>query len=197
VTVVAILGQMRSGTSLLASIVHHLGYPVAIAMCAPIPPKWESDWEDVEFTEKLLPPTTAPTREWFAGYLARRKVTSAFFGTDGRVAVKCPYLALHWKAFVGAVAAHGDDLVVLKTARSQDAIDASMRALPYLSKDDQAEIRRAQQKITPTMVVQYEDLVEEGKPLVREIAEVLDVHSDSAVSLAARLIRPKEMLTCR
>lgn len=193
--IVAILGQMRSGTSLLASIVHHLGYPVAITMGAPIPPTWDFDWEDQELTEMLM--LGEPDQRWFERYLAGRGEASSRLGTDGDFAVKSPYLALHWEPFVRAADRLGADLCVFMTDRRQDAIDISLAGLPVLSSVDQACIRAALRGIASDMTIRYEALLSHGKQRVLDIADRLDVIDEEAVERATAQIRRKRVAVCR
>jgi hypothetical protein len=200
VKVVAIVGQMRSGTSLLASIVHHLGIPVATVVGAPLPPKWQFDWEDPEFSTKLMHMRSV-SHLWFCQYLARRAAATRALWDGSAFGLKSPYLALHWGDFVAACKAENHDLFVLKTMRSQEAIDRSMsHAVAHgvnLDQKHQARIRAELSGIAADMDVSFGNMIERGDEVVREIAGCLGEFSEADIERAAAQIRPQEVATCR
>ncbi len=140
---VLVTGQFRSGTSRTAQTLHHLGFPAAVTISAPIPPEWFSDWEDIEAVRTIYPLAPfgrAPTREerasfrsWFAEYLERRYAlaetverarSAAFTG----VCCKCPLYALFLPEVFDVAKAIGWRLRLVVCARDQGSVDRSVHA---------------------------------------------------------------------
>jgi hypothetical protein len=53
-TYVLVSGPMRSGTSLVASMLHHMGVPMALTVLAPQAPRWQFEWEDCDLTTAAI-----------------------------------------------------------------------------------------------------------------------------------------------
>ena len=184
--VVAITGPMRSGTSLVAQVVHRLGYAVAPYIPAPAPPGWRSDWEDADLSTKLM---LGRTPRWDA-YITRRKRQAAALGFAG-VAIKSPYLSLH----LGAVRSRADILIV--TTRDQwDRRDSLARCIEAYKLDlrstvaDADEIEGAQgvAQAAADAVISYEGAVAHPVELVEQLAALLGVESEDTKAAAAALV---------
>jgi hypothetical protein len=175
---VIIVGLMRSGTSLVGSIVHYLGFPVSDIIPAPMPPAWRSDWEDPHLSLRLI----AGEKINWESHLADRRFLSAGLGFDGRVAMKSPYLALHMQALLEF------EPFVIKVVRQGAAIERSFKAHPHLIRRDQERIRAALATIEADLLVSYDALVEESRFGVARIADALGVTDEEALVRAQALV---------
>lgn len=196
--VVAIVGPFRSGTSLVAQVVHRLGFPVALTIPAPAPPSWRGDWEDPELTLLLLQ-GVKPTADWYADYLRRRREQSRVVGFGGRVAVKSPLLGLAWEGFAVAAraAAGGKPPLVIRCYREHGAMARSLAAHPQLAPELQARVTLAAWRIPPDIEVGFEWAIDHPERAARAIAMALGVEDDAAVAAAAATIgRPTEYPPC-
>jgi hypothetical protein len=175
---VVILGLMRSGTSLVASLVHYLGFQVADIIPAPMPPAWRSDWEDPHLSLRLV----AGERIDWKSYLAERRFLSETLGFDGRVAMKSPYLALHVRALAEI------EPFVIKVVRSPLAVERSFKAHPHLIRRDQERIRAALKTVEPDLQVSYDALVADPDFGVDRLAAALDVRAPETIDRACSLV---------
>lgn len=184
--VVVILGPFRSGTSLVAAVVHRLGFPVAPTIIPPAPPAWRADWEDPALTMPLMG-GLVPTVEWLKVYLERRDVASKALGFEGRVALKSCYLALHWPVLIAAL---GHQPLVIRTYREAGARRRSLEAHPalYLRVADDARIGRAVDRIAPDALIGCEWAQENPLSCAELLAGHLGQADDVAVAAAAALI---------
>ena len=193
---VVIVGPMRSGTSMVAEVVHRLGWQVAVAMGAPVPPRWRADWEDLSLSVPVLR-GDRPRADWLRGYLDRRRIYSERMGFGGRFALKSPYLALVWYELA---AAFGEERpFIIKTERAPADIKRSMADHPSLSRKDQAKILAALVWIEGDLVVRYEDATADPLTFAGTVAAALGVLDDDAtVRAAAALVGPRtEYASCR
>lgn len=186
---------MRSGTSLVAQIVHRLGFPVSAFIPAPGPPSWRSDWEDVNLTMRLM---LGLDVNW-AGYVDERRKLSHAMGFEGRVAIKSPYLALHHKDLKEAF----PDAQWVKCVRADADIERSMRAHPALSRAHQKRICAAMEKVGDLSSFEffYADAMQAPFGSVSELAEYLDfdpydARPDDILAAAALIGQPTEYSTC-
>jgi hypothetical protein len=177
---------MRSGTSLVAQVVHRLGFAVAPYIPAPAPPGWRSDWEDPHLSTKLM---LGRTPRWDL-YIRRRKRQAAALGFSG-VAIKSPYLSLHLEA----IRARADALIV--TRRDRLAQHESLWRCIEAYRLDQASIVRAADEIegaqaaaqtAADVVIEYEGAVARPGELVEQLASLLDVHDEDTKAAAAALV---------
>ena len=178
--IVLITGQMRSGTSLVAAMVHHMGFQVAPIIPAPAPPSWRSDWEDPGLTPKLM---MRHGCSWGI-YFERRRYLSRRTGFGGRIAVKSPYLALYREEIERACEL---PLWILVTRDPADR-ERSLAAHPQLSETDQLEIRLALEGLKPEIVLQYERLIEEPLTSSMALADALGVEDGAALDRATDMI---------
>lgn len=175
-----IVGPFRSGTSLVASMVHRLGWMVAPTIPVPAPPSWRSDWEDPALSIPLIERRPLDLE----AYMENRRALASALGFQG-VALKSPYLALRWPA---VLAASGPNPVVIRTYRDGLTRFESLRAHPAIDHGDDSRICSALRAVVPTIEVGYEWGVEDQKRLAAALAHALGVVDDAAVSAAAALV---------
>lgn len=185
---VLITGLMRSGTSLVAEMVHRLGWQAAVTMGAPIPPAYRSDWEDLGLSLPLV-----GRERWSAGrlqdYIGRRIDSSRIFGFGGKFALKSPYLVFIWPKLLTALRALDlPDPLVIRTFRREESVARSLAAHPQLYPDDQELIRGRLHRIHQDMVVGYEDAVADPLAAARALASALGVFDPPTVEAAAALV---------
>lgn len=178
---VLILGPMRSGTSLAASMVHRLGFPVSNVIPAPIPPRWRSDYEDSWLTVRLMQRAVVDWHE----YVAVRRESSELLGFGGRFSIKSPYLAPCWVDVQKAI----PNAFVIKTFRGQDDIAASMHEHPQLSGADQELICRALYEVRADCSLGYEFVCENPQRAAEILAGHLGNADPVAVAAAAALVQ--------
>lgn len=181
--IVLITGPMRSGTSLVAQIVHRLGWHASPLIGPPIPPSWRSDWEDPNLTLKLLD-GLRPSPDWWRSYMNHRRTMSLAFGFKGRFAIKSPYLALVWPRVMEVVT----DPFVIRTYRNAKEMDDSFMHHPQLQEEHQEAIKKGLRQVRPDIEIGYEWAVEEPKRMVNELAAKLGVEDDQAMAAAVALI---------
>lgn len=187
VKAVLITGRMRSGTSLVAQIVHRLGFHVAPTIPAPASPSWRSDWEDPYLTGRLISRTPV---EW-PFYVANRKAVAKKLGFRG-YAIKSPYLALVWDK---VVAAAGDACHIV-VSRDEETRQRSLEQYPALSREDDRAII-ASMPCTAHFFLQYERLIEYADIEIPRLARALGVTDQETIDAAGRLVgMPTEYATC-
>ncbi len=180
--IVLVTGAFRSGTSLVASIVHRLGWPVAAMIPAPAPPTWRSDWEDADLTVPLLQGYRPGAGE-LANYLERRAGLSRGLGFGGRVAVKSPYLALIFPALLAACESIGEVPLVVRTYRIHGRERRLART--QLSREDDAAIVEALRGFSGDVFVEYGEAAANPHLVVRLLASRLGQPDDAAIAAAA------------
>lgn len=181
---ILITGLMRSGTSVVSSIVHRLGYQVSLEIPAPAPPKWRSDWEDLYLSMDLM----KRKRINWKSYLDDRREISDMLGFLG-VAIKSPYLALRY----GEISSALEDCTWIVTQRERSYVDRSFAKCPQLSEDDQEKISGSVTHIYPAIVVAYEDLLMDPYAAVASLSKSIDGYSDEeSLSAAAGLVIQKK-----
>lgn len=183
VPVTVIVGPMRSGTSLVASVVHRLGWHAGVRMYAPMPPTWRLDYEEPELSERLVR-RDWPDQVWWIEYLAMRAEWSHALGFGGRFLLKCPHLALCWPMVLNEV----ENPLVFRTYRDRADTDRSMAAHPAMKESDQEEIRVALRKIAPDSEIGYEWATEYPERFVRLVAGHLGVEDDAAIQGAVATV---------
>jgi hypothetical protein len=183
--VVLITGPFRSGTSLIASIVHRLGFHVAPSIPAPAPPSWRSDWEDVSLTQMLMR-GFRPSTAWFRGYLERRSAVSRATGFEGRIAVKSPYLAMFWQEITDAA----PEAFLIRMTRGDEGRQRSLRAHPALAAriDDEKIIAYCCENLIAHVTFNYVDLLTYADMRIPRLAHVLGVTDRSAIDAAGKLV---------
>ena len=186
--IVLVTGPMRSGTSLVAGVLHRLGWCAAVKLAAPGPPSWRLEWEDVDMTVELINGRRPTPGAWIE-YLADRARHSAAMGFGGRITVKSPYLALVWENLIRVA----PDALVIRTYREEEGLARSMAAHPQLGAQQQEAIGRALLKITPTVELGYDYSVDYPERMVRGLAQRLEVEDPVAIQAAIAMIgRPTE-----
>jgi hypothetical protein len=186
--VVLITGPMRSGTSMVAEIVHRLGYPVSVLIPAPGPPSWRSDWEDPALTMKLM---RGQEVDWKA-YVDHRERASKALGFEGRVAIKSPYLALYKAAIEKSFPRRETQWIVC--VRADAEVERSMLAHPALSRTHQKRIRAALEDFEDVAPFEFDYFSAQQAPFesVTALAEELDFDpygaSSADILAAAALI---------
>ncbi len=180
-----IVGPLRSGTSLVASMVHRLGWCAVSTMGPPIPPSWRADWEDLELSVPLIR-GVRPTPEWLAAYIERRRAVSRLCGMGGKVALKSPYLAFIWPTLLEAIEY---EPVVVRTYRDEVSMEASRAAHDHLlSADLQRRIRLACREIRPTLEIGYGPAIDYPTRTASALAQALGVTDAVAVAAAAAIV---------
>ena len=89
--IVAVTGQMRSGTSAVAEALHRMGCPVAMHTPAPMPPTWRFDWEDSKLSARLMGRDVSSL--WLRDYLPERWRHAQQCYDSTCITLKSPYLA--------------------------------------------------------------------------------------------------------
>jgi hypothetical protein len=179
---------MRSGTSLVAQIVHRLGFQVAPFIPAPMPPSWRSDWEDPRITIDLILGEKIDWHEYMRGRAHLSKAT----GFLGRYAIKSPYLALRY----GAISEAAPEAFWIRCERQEEAVDRSFKAHPQLDDVAQYRIDKALHTFDPHMIVRYEYVLEEPLMAVEQMANTLGVHDVEPIQAAANLVGQPTEYTC-
>ncbi len=194
---VLITGQLRSGTSCVAEIVHNLGVPVAFSILAPVPPTYRPDWEDADLALALVPLMLGrqmrdPLAFLKANFAGRVQHARRFWNSD-RFATKSPVLALIWDDVLRACHPYGKP-IVLMTSRDQDDIDTSVRRSFLPSLVDAAfttnrRIRAALETIEYDHFCPYESTVEEPEAAVFYIAGALGISDPERIAAAVACIK--------
>jgi len=188
--VVLIVGMFRSGTSMVAEVVHRLGYAVAPVIPAPDPPSWRSDWEDPTLTIPLIM-DERPSLEWLTSYVEMRRKASSVLGFGGKIAIKSPYLALIWPEMIGIAS----PAFVIKTFRQEEARKRSLAAHSALSERDDSRISDALEGVQADLEIHYDWAVEGPLRFSRTLAERLEVTDEQTIHAAAALVgRPTEYI---
>jgi hypothetical protein len=190
--VLAIVGQMRSGTSAVAEVVHTLGCPVAVHTPAPLPPTYRFDWEDSELSNALA--KGKMSKPWLVDYLHSRDKHSKLF-PSGWFAIKSPLLALHWYEIDEALDEVGvGDTCVVRVWRNPQEVERSMRLQPQLSVETNTEIRDAMTVMAGDldMAISYETLLSTPLAMTRGLAKEMGIKDEERImEAAARVRRPQ------
>ncbi len=204
---VIVCGQMRSGTSLVAQMLHLMGCPMAVNLLAPMPPTYRMDWEDTDATLELfsaVPLGTAPTdavrarfKVWIRRYryarltLARGQHLNALRHPPGAIGVKHP-LFLHFRRELAEM----DDVRIVTTRREQAAIDESVaHAFPPWRNMTGAmrtnELLAAEQAlVTPDLEVSYERTIENPRGTAEALAGLIGKTGNmAAIERAAEAVK--------
>lgn len=166
---VFVTGLMRSGTSMVAEMVHRLGVPVALTLLAPPTADGRLEWEDAEASltlARLIPlgGGTAPTPaaaaafdRWWPDYRRRREAAARSIRWPGRtppraIAVKSPLLLFFADRLKGTIIA---------TRRDPAAVAASVRrsfTRPDLAEATNALLRERLEggALAPALTIDYE-----------------------------------------
>lgn len=173
--VVLIVGLMRSGTSLVAALVHHLGFQVSPVITSPCPPTWRSDWEDPSATVPLLQGRQVNWEKYFLD----RRFAAGLMGFNS-IAVKSPLLALHMEE----IRKVEPDVFVVCAQREEESVERS-RLHTQLPADLQERIREKLLWIGPNFNIHYEDIILDPKGATRALARKLDVDDEEMIARAA------------
>jgi hypothetical protein len=206
---VAILGPMRSGTAAVSQVVHYLGFNAGVAIHAPVPPAWRSDWEDLELSQALSqllplgddnPDSSQRTAalNFLATYVRRRMDWRAtledFTGSpQPGWSMKSPLLALFLDELRAAVSDEEDlRLRTICVMREPEGLSASWNRTLGKIKDavnTQFGIARALKGQTFTLLVNYDELVLHPQRGVLAIAGALGVDDPEAIERAISVVR--------
>lgn len=177
VRAVLITGRFRSGTSMVAAIVHRLGFHIAPMIPAPGPPSWRSDWEDPYLTPYLM---NRAQVDW-SSYVKHRKAVAERLGFRG-YAIKSPYLALVWDQVVAAT-----DAAHIVVSRDEEQRQRSLAAHPALSLEDDRAICEAMPN-TAHAFLSYERLIMYADVEIPRLARQLGVTDQETIDSAGRLV---------
>jgi hypothetical protein len=158
--ILAITGQMRSGTSAIACAVHRAGIPVCVTMPAPLPPAWNSDYEDFTLSAALLEGKC--DEAWFKEYFAYRRAHADLAFGHEHFAIKSPWLAFCALELNDLF----DDITWVKTSRDQAGIDASMSHHKQLNPDINKSIAQLLDNI-PGVTIDYNTLLADPRLILR------------------------------
>lgn len=195
---ILITGLMRSGTSLVAHMVHTLGVPVADQMLAPPAGSAlvQPDWEDAELSMQLgvlaqhdSEEVQFAIRRWYAHYLARRMDTA-----QTAIADKSPLLAIKVREVEHVAKFLGVRTRWIWVERDDDAIDASVaRSFEVPDQEwaarTQLMITAGRQDVPDPLVVRYERIIEDPAHWALALASFLGVSDDERVKRAASVVR--------
>lgn len=177
---ILVTGQMRSGTSLAAEMLHFLGAPAGIMQLMPMHPTWKNEWEDAELTHKLVElfPLEDPKpnaarkeefRDFFPQYLANRAryiqtMDRVWNQRTGTFSMKSPLLALVLDDVREACDEFKIELKTVVCKRNADAVLGSLeRALPEDKKAGAKKLNRLLAThiaaLKPDLEVVYEDVL--------------------------------------
>lgn len=131
---IVVLGGLRSGSSVVARILHNLGVWMGHAQAMPLPGFWQDDYEDVALAQSV---TTAwathsqPKVKDVEAYIRHRErafdVLQRIYPMHvHEVGLKSQLLALYWPSFVRAALRADVHLRVVVTVREPAAADASL-----------------------------------------------------------------------
>ena len=198
--IVGVVGQMRSGTSAVAEIVHRLGVPMGLSFGAPVAPTYRFEWEDMALSLAFgrywvhgLEPAMG-IFAWWDAYMADRFKHATRLGLD-RWGFKTPPWCLLGDTLLSA-ARKLACTALIEVDRPQPNIDSSVRRAFPPGLVDKALIANAsiKQKIRdlPTVLkVPYLELVEQPALWVGRIAGVLEVDDQDRIQDAIRnVLRP-------
>lgn len=194
--IIAITGQMRSGTSAVAQIIHLLGIPVAVHTPAPMPPTWRFDWEDSLLSQSLTATQGDPDSDWFIDHLKARMTHATELFRSDHIALKSPFLCLTRDLLELCADVLHETVYWIILRRPQAQIEASMDQFPFLDfganeriKKRLSEFRRGGVRRVRRRLVDYEELVANPRAVVLSLIESLgiDPHPD-AVERAVRSV---------
>lgn len=195
---IAITGQIRSGTSLMAELVHFLGFPVTVAMHAPSHPTWRCEWEDPDLAYQLAYGTSDVD---FKSHLLMRRDSALrqakYFNRNlPGISIKSPFLAMEAEALEEACCDDqlGFELEWLVIGRQPDAIEASLQA--SLKGKDLANARYINEMIPKEVKPEfwYEDFIRDPYPTVSRLAKYLGVKDMDSILRAVGRVQTKEVV---
>jgi hypothetical protein len=181
---VLITGLMRSGTSLVASMCHRLGFMVGPQIPVPIPPRWRSDWEPLELTRGLVNHRGDALHDWLVWYCHGLREQSRLVGFEGRICLKSPFLAPRWDIVRQAI----PDAFVVRTFRYSEDVERSMAAHPALSAADQVKIAAGLRNVRPDCEIGYEAVCDNPVMYASILAKHLGNDSQADIEAAAALV---------
>lgn len=207
---IIVTGPMRSGTSMVAQTLHLLGVPVADEIRAPLPPRWQLDWEDPAVAEALWHVAQQPENpgdgleEFLVQHLSHRlethwAVTEAFgLPPENPIAIKSPLLPLVWLSLMGACAELVLEPVLVVCYRDWTAVQSSVRASFH---PDQVEfalklnerlliaVDRIERYRRFDLMVSYEGAMEFPTALARDLAKAAGATATcNTIARAARAV---------
>lgn len=190
VETVIITGEMRSGTSLCAQLLHHLGFFAGLYLTCPIPPRWRSDWED-PWAVDLVAHEKPIGEDFFKKWALSKKKMSERMGFGGKILLKSPFIALHLNHAMGAL----PKAFVIVTKRDAREIEKSLKAHPWLDPEDNVKIRTAlaRHPFAPDYVFDLARWKENASQAFLELCDVLSI--DQALSDGVlHLLKEKELV---
>lgn len=192
---IAITGQFRSGTSMLAEVVHYLGFPVTVSMLAPGYPTWRSEWEDPALAMEM---SYSGCPDFYEHLKMRAQAAYRQAEYHGRklpgIAIKSPFLALYDEEFEQAARTMNFQVSWEVIGREQEAIDASAeRALRGQDLKNAKEMNLLLKRdLIPSW--RYEDFVEDPYASVSALAAKLGVTDMDSILRAVGRVQTKEVV---
>lgn len=209
---VLITGQLRSGSSAIAEIVHTLGVSVGTSFLAPMAPTYRLEWEDADLSAWMMQFLGANEHKqndlerkfpgWLRSYLAGRighaRNMAGIWGVDEpqTIAAKQGVLALYMPEVRDVAKSLDLNVRTISVCRRQSGIDASVkRSFPPSLVAGALALNQKIRDCTPgNAYVHYEWLIDRPSAVVREIAAFLGVTDEDRIADA--IDRVKEPTTC-
>jgi len=195
--IVIVIGQIRSGTSAVADILHHLGVPMGVSFAAPMPPVWRFEWEDTPIALTLAQHEffrDASVRgegllTWFRDYLWTRGRHARDTWKTDRWGMKQPLLAVYADMLLPELSLAASRLTIIQTVRDQAAIDRSVDSVfpPGLREKALAAnttIRERLPDLPCDFRVNYDLMVVQPREWVEQIANLVGVRDAESIARA-------------
>lgn len=192
-TVYAITGKMRSGTSAVAQSFHVMGVPVAFTQISPMPPTYRMDWECPELSTRLMLEEQHFSASWLRRYLAARMDSAAQLGfTPGRISIKSPFLAFHVQEVEDACRALGEPLKWIRTQRDPEEVERSLARWKHLDPETNHMLEAALPGVPVDADVPYHALVSHPHDTLSRMLDALElvVPTERLHDAASRILQP-------
>lgn len=195
---IAITGEMRSGTSMMAEVIHFLGFPVVVSMLAPGHPTWRPEWEDPDLAVQLALGRGVTVESLVEHLRFRREAAERQAKYHGRslpgISIKSPFLALNADAMEKAAIEVGMKGSWVVIGRGAEAVDASLRAA--LRGRDLENARKANERIRDVVEPgwSYEEFMEDPYGEVTDLAGELGITDTDCILRAVGRVQTKEVV---
>lgn len=175
----AITGLPRTGTSLMAEVIHNLGIPAAETIYPPFPPTWRAEWEETGLVRLIFPGNT-PTVNDLDEFLKHRWLLAERIFKVPHFAIKSCFLLLHRGALEEAASDLGFQVSWVLMEREEEARLKSQSFYPWLTEELLSPVREAipdrmPDNFTP---VQYEELIAHPRSVIEGLCERFGISKD-------------------
>lgn len=209
---VAIIGMHRSGTSIVAKIVHELGVCMGDELLKASISNVDGHYEDVEFYElnnKIFnefratwdsPPSLAVILK--NKDIIKREYFDIFRKKKGNWGFKEPRSTI----LLPAIVEHIDDFFLIYCRRTSEGVAKSLKARDDISANQSNQIKSTYDDFAnftysfhngEKIIIDYEELITSPQSIVCKIANILMVSNKELIKKAAKSVRKENSLKLR